>query len=116
MLTRNVPRSLAGEAQPMPDTSDDIPGTFDVFPSHGSPDKPWVRTLCDELNKLGLSAFLDEGELETGGQEPVAPAQPGAAPEPVVLALVISTQALGCRGSIMSGPRTWPGTARRPAG
>ncbi len=50
----------------MPDTSDDIPGTFDVFLSHGSPDKPWVRTLCDELNKLGLSAFLDERELETG--------------------------------------------------
>ena len=37
---------------------------YDVFLSHGSPDKPWVRTLRDELANLGLKAFLDESELE----------------------------------------------------
>src|SRR5436309_16066077 len=49
----------------MPDTAV-TPATYDVFLSHGSPDKPWVRNLRDELAKLGLSAFLDERELKTG--------------------------------------------------
>src|SRR5437764_6313402 len=49
----------------MPNTAE-TPTSYDVFLSHGSPDKPWVRTLCDELAGLGLRAFLDERELETG--------------------------------------------------
>src|SRR5262249_36593518 len=49
----------------MPETAT-TPAAFDVFLSHGSPDKPWVRTLCDELAKLGLSAFLDEKDLQPG--------------------------------------------------
>jgi tetratricopeptide (TPR) repeat protein len=39
---------------------------FDVFLSHGGPDKPWVQTLRDELGKLGLRAFLDVRELQPG--------------------------------------------------
>ncbi len=37
--------------------------TFDVFLSHDSGDKPWVRNLRDELARLGLRAWLDEAEL-----------------------------------------------------
>jgi tetratricopeptide (TPR) repeat protein len=35
----------------------------DVFLSHHSADKPWVRSLRDELVRHGLSAWLDEREL-----------------------------------------------------
>ncbi len=35
----------------------------DVFLSHHSADKPWVRSLLDELVRLGLSAWLDERVL-----------------------------------------------------
>ena len=38
----------------------------DVFLSHGSPDKPWVRTLVTELQDRGLSVFLDEQNLQPG--------------------------------------------------
>ncbi len=47
-------------------TASEIASGFDVFLAHGSPDKPWVRTLRDELVKLGLKAFLDESDLEIG--------------------------------------------------
>ncbi len=66
--------------------------TYDVFLSHGSPDKPWVRTLCDELVKLGLSAFLDERELETGENWTLRLSR--ELNQSRALALVISTQAL----------------------
>src|SRR5438105_3463345 len=49
----------------MPDTTA-TPATFDVFLSHGSPDKPWVRTLRNELVERGLKVFLDESELKPG--------------------------------------------------
>src|SRR5438270_140572 len=39
------------------------PGPVDVFLSHSSADKPWVRTLRDELIRLGLTAWFDEREL-----------------------------------------------------
>jgi hypothetical protein len=42
------------------------PTTYDVFLSHGAPDKAWVRTLADELKTRGLSVFLDEQELQPG--------------------------------------------------
>src|SRR5262249_43341914 len=48
----------------MPDNAS--AGSFDVFLSHGSPDKPWVRTLRDALIPQGLTAFLDERELVAG--------------------------------------------------
>ena len=38
----------------------------DVFLSHGSPDKPWVRTLVAELEDRGLAVFLDEQDLQPG--------------------------------------------------
>ena len=39
---------------------------YDLFLSHGTPDKPWVRTLADELERLGLRVFLDERDLKPG--------------------------------------------------
>jgi hypothetical protein len=48
----------------MPETT--TPAAFDIFLSHGSPDKAWVRTLCDELVAVGLSVFLDEKDLQPG--------------------------------------------------
>jgi TIR domain len=65
---------------------------YDVFLSHGSPNKPWVRTLCDELGKVGLSAFLDERELETGENWTLRLS--GELHQSRALALVISAQAL----------------------
>ncbi len=41
-------------------------GDFDLFISHGTPDKPWVVSLANELQRLGLRAFLDERELTPG--------------------------------------------------
>ena len=39
---------------------------YDVFISHRSDDKPWVRTLATNLQKAGLTVFLDEWELVPG--------------------------------------------------
>ena len=36
----------------------------DIFLSHASADKPWVRTLVDELLRLGLRVFLDEKDIQ----------------------------------------------------
>ena len=41
-------------------------GGYDLFLSHGSPDKGWVRELKRELKTLGLRSFLDEEDLEPG--------------------------------------------------
>ncbi len=46
------------------------PQTWDVFLSHGSPDKPWVETLASELEALGLHAFLDRREIEPADSFP----------------------------------------------
>ncbi len=35
----------------------------DVFLSHATPDKDWVRKLCDHLKALGLDVYFDEREL-----------------------------------------------------
>jgi hypothetical protein len=43
---------------------------YDVFLSHGSPDAPWVRTLAEELQKLGLRPFLDRAEIGAGDSFP----------------------------------------------
>ena len=40
--------------------------TYDVFISHRSDNKPWVRTLATNLQKAGLRVFLDEWELVPG--------------------------------------------------
>ena len=36
---------------------------FDIFLSHSSSDKPWVRQLSGALESLGLSVFLDERDI-----------------------------------------------------
>jgi hypothetical protein len=43
---------------------------YDVFLSHGTPDKPWVETLAAELAALGLKAFLDRTEIGPGESFP----------------------------------------------
>jgi len=40
---------------------------YDLFLSHGTPDKEWVRALQKKLEAEGLRAFLDEKELKPGG-------------------------------------------------
>lgn len=44
--------------------------SWDVFLSHGSPDKPWVETLAAELQSQGLRPFLDAREIEPGDSFP----------------------------------------------
>lgn len=44
----------------------DSKASFEVFLSHGSPDKPWVRTLHEKLTAAGISAFLDEIDIAAG--------------------------------------------------
>jgi len=43
---------------------------YDVFLSHGTPDKPWVETLDAELRSLGLQPFLDRAEIGPGQSFP----------------------------------------------
>lgn len=47
-----------------------MPSLWDVFLSHGSPDKPWVESLAAELRALGLRPFLDAREIEPGDSFP----------------------------------------------
>jgi hypothetical protein len=42
------------------------PSGYDLFLSHATPDKAWVGVLRDELERLGLRAFLDERDLKPG--------------------------------------------------
>ena len=46
-------------------------GDYDIFLSYGTTDRPWVRSLRDELRTLGLRVFLDETELTPGGNWPL---------------------------------------------
>jgi TIR domain len=39
---------------------------YDVFLSYGTPDRPWVRGLKAELEKLDLKVFQDERDLKPG--------------------------------------------------
>ncbi len=40
--------------------------SYDVFLSHGSPDKPQVRQLHARLEAAGVTAYLDEVAIEAG--------------------------------------------------
>jgi tetratricopeptide (TPR) repeat protein len=53
-----------------PDPASEPLQTWDVFLSHGGPDKPWVQTLADELAALGLQPFLDVREIEPADSFP----------------------------------------------
>jgi hypothetical protein len=44
----------------------DESGPYDVFLSHGAPDKAWVRTLYARLTSAGVVASLDEVAIEPG--------------------------------------------------
>src|SRR5688572_16905205 len=50
----------------MANGSDSNSNGFDVFLSHGSPDKPWVRALHERLTSAGIVAYLDEVAIEAG--------------------------------------------------
>ncbi|MEE8526598.1 MAG: CHASE2 domain-containing protein [Thermoanaerobaculia bacterium] len=58
-------RGVRLAAQPGPRTADGD-GTFDVFLSHNSKNKPVVRELCDALEARGLRVWLDEREIVPG--------------------------------------------------
>ena len=47
----------------MVDSCGDKRTFYDVFLSHASADKPWVRTLDDALQAAGVKVFLDERDL-----------------------------------------------------
>ncbi|MFY9824093.1 MAG: tetratricopeptide repeat protein [Thermoanaerobaculia bacterium] len=64
---------------------------YDVFLSHGSPDKPWVETLAHELEGLGLKPFLDARAIEPAANFPLVLSDAIAASR--FLVLVLSPQA-----------------------
>ena len=43
--------------------SDRAAAGFDVFLSHSSSDRQWVRQLSEALESLGLSAFSDQRDI-----------------------------------------------------
>ena len=42
------------------------PTSYDVFLSHGSPDKEWVRQLRERLEAAGVTSWLDEIDIDAG--------------------------------------------------
>jgi hypothetical protein len=70
----------------------DVLETFDVFLSHGTPDKPWVHTLEAELRTLGLRVYMDDRVLEPGQVWPLELAD--AIARSRSMALVVSAAAL----------------------
>jgi len=46
--------------------SGSVQQTWDIFISHASPDKPWVRGLTTALRNNGVSVWFDEDTLEWG--------------------------------------------------
>jgi hypothetical protein len=60
---------------------------YDVFLSHGSPDKPWVETLARELEGLGLKVFLDAHAIEPAANFPLVLSDALAASRFLVLVL-----------------------------
>ena len=42
------------------------PNAYDVFLSHGSPDKEWVQALYAQLTSAGVVAYLDKVAIEAG--------------------------------------------------
>jgi tetratricopeptide (TPR) repeat protein len=60
---------------------------YDVFLSHGSPDKPWVETLARELEGLGLKPFLDAQVIEPAANFPLVLSDALAASRFLVLVL-----------------------------
>lgn len=40
-----------------------VPDGYDLFISHATPDKPWVRTLARDLESLELRVYRDESEI-----------------------------------------------------
>lgn len=66
--------------------------TYDVFLSHGSPDKDWVANLHAALTARGVAAFLDTNELEPGAPFPAQLSQ--GLRDSRFLALVLSAQSV----------------------
>jgi hypothetical protein len=65
------PRKPSAAAIPrpaLPNSPQRIPvqQTWDVFMSHASPDKPWVRGLVKALRANGVTVWFDEDSLEWG--------------------------------------------------
>jgi hypothetical protein len=66
---------------------------FDVFVSHSSVDKPWVRKLIDDLvTHYGVSVWLDENEIRPG--DPFADALEKGIEQSRAVALVVSPESM----------------------
>ena len=83
---------------------------YDLFLSHGTPDKEWVRALQKELEAEGLRAFLDEKELKPGDNFVIGLSD--GLKNSRFLILIITRETLSRPGSCRNGRATWPSTAR----
>jgi hypothetical protein len=54
------------QAPPAPAARTTAQQTWDIFMSHASPDKPWVRGLVKALRAKGVAVWFDEDSLEWG--------------------------------------------------
>ncbi len=58
--------SLLGPGPASPTAAPLDASTWDVFISYARADLPWVSTLAEDLNELGLRVFFDEWEVAAG--------------------------------------------------
>ncbi len=68
---------------------------FDVFLSHNSIDKPWVSKLKDDLERYGLTVWLDRDEIRPG--DLFARALEEGLDNSRAMALVISPEAMASK-------------------
>ena len=69
--------------------------TFDVFLSHSSIDKPWVIRLKADLQRYGVSAWLDQDEIRPG--DVIVIALEAALDHSRAVALIVSPEAIGSK-------------------
>jgi hypothetical protein len=65
---------------------------FDVFLSHSSEDKPWVRTLGRDLERYGVSVWVDEEQIRPG--TPIVDALEQGIEDCRAMALVVSPESM----------------------
>src|SRR5262245_31384673 len=66
--------------------------TFDVFLSHSSIDKPWVVQLKDDLQRYGVSVWLDQDEIRPG--DLFVTALEAGLEQSLAVALIVSPEAI----------------------
>jgi TIR domain len=62
-----VPADTREPVVPIPAASEKpVPDTWDIFMSHASPDKPWVRGLVEALQHAGVTVWFDDERISLG--------------------------------------------------